>query len=224
MTGDGPAGVVAKNAERAGGHLQRVCRYAMMLTAVVAPEHATDRQFEYGFLLHDIGKLMVPDGEPANPGALTVGEWELIKEHPERGRSLLEGIPFLSDACQIVHAHHERWDGKGYPRGLAGQRIPVGARILALCDAFDAMTQDRPYRKAASIVDARGEIHRGGRGQFWPAAVDAFLALPVADLEDVRRPGMQGTKTVEPPTPRPGPPSTANAGGPQGPAPGRWAG
>jgi HD-GYP domain-containing protein (c-di-GMP phosphodiesterase class II) len=172
--------------ERAGGPLQRVCRYAMMLTALVAPEHATDPQFEYGFLLHDIGTLTVPESVLMNPGAFSDLDWELMMRHPEAGRSLLEDIPFLADACRIVHAHHERWDGKGYPRGLVGTEIPLGARILLLCDAFNAMTQDHPYKKAHSITDARGEVHRGSGRQFWPAAVTAFLSLPDAELEAVR--------------------------------------
>jgi response regulator RpfG family c-di-GMP phosphodiesterase len=174
--------------ERDGRQLRRVCRYAMLLTAVVAPEHVADPQFEYGFLLHDLGMLSVPESVLANPRSLTDAEWGLMKGHPEFGRSLLSGIAFLEDARHIVHAHHERWDGKGYPRGLAGEDIPVGARILALCDSFNAMTQDRPYRNASSIADARGEIFRGSGGQFWPAAVDAFLGLGISELEDVRGP------------------------------------
>jgi HD-GYP domain-containing protein (c-di-GMP phosphodiesterase class II) len=172
--------------ERKGGHLQRVCRYAMMLTALVAPDHASDPQFEYGFLLHDIGTLTVPESVLKNPGHFSDGDWELMMQHPGAGRALLEDIPFLADACQIVHAHHERWDGKGYPRGLAGTEIPLGARILLLCDAFSAMTQDHPYQKAHSITDSRGELHRGSGRQFWPAAVTAFLSQSDAALEAVR--------------------------------------
>jgi hypothetical protein len=180
--------------ESVGGHLQRVCRYAMSLTRLVAPEHVNDPQFEYGFLLHDIGKLTVPESILANPGALSDEEWEVMKRHPETGRLLLEGIPFLAGASQIVHAHHERWNGQGYPGALVGEEIPVGARILALCDAFNAITQDRPYRSATSIEVARGEIRRGAGGQFWPEAVNAFLDLSVAELE--------AAKQASPPLPR----------------------
>jgi HD-GYP domain-containing protein (c-di-GMP phosphodiesterase class II) len=188
---DLPAGgtvVVAVKDVHAARQLRRVCRYATMLTAVVAPEHIDDPQFQYGFLLHDLGMISVPDSVLANPAALTDPEWALMKGHPEFGRSLLEPIPSLRDALQIVHAHHERWDGRGYPRGLAGDSIPVGARIVALCDSFNAMTQDRPYRAASSIADARREIYRGSGGQFWPLAVDAFLGFGVSELEDVRGP------------------------------------
>jgi HD-GYP domain-containing protein (c-di-GMP phosphodiesterase class II) len=182
------------------GHIQRVCRYSMMLTARVAPEHVNDPQFEYGFLLHDIGKIKVPASLLANPGAFTDREWEVMKQHPEAGRALLAGVPFLSGASQIVYAHHERWNGEGYPCGLVGNEIPIGARILALCDAFDAITQDSPYRKASTIADARGEIHRGGRGQFWPEGVNAFLSLSVPDLEAVRDTSSITPHIVAPPS------------------------
>jgi ribonuclease P protein subunit RPR2 len=172
--------------ECTGGHLQRVSRYGMMLTALVAPEHAEDPQFEYGFLLHDIGKLTVPDGVLMKPGSLTEVEWELIRTHPASGHSILDGIPFLAGAREIVYSHHERWDGAGYPRGLAAEQIPLGAQIFPLCDAFDAMTSDRPYRKALPIEEARGEVARGAGSQFWPDAVEAFLSLPLGSLESIR--------------------------------------
>jgi HD-GYP domain-containing protein (c-di-GMP phosphodiesterase class II) len=204
---------VTKRQENDGRQLRRVCRYAMMLTAVVAPEHIDDRQFEYGFLLHDVGMLSVPESVMVNPGSLTDPEWELMKGHPEFGRSLLGPIPFFEDARHIVHAHHERWDGKGYPRGLAGNDIPVGARILALCDSFNAMTQDRPYRNASSIADARHEIYRGSGGQFWPSAVDAFLGLGLSELENVRGPASYEVVMPQPSTSRPGLSSSWRPGG-----------
>jgi HD-GYP domain-containing protein (c-di-GMP phosphodiesterase class II) len=196
------AAAAAKD-ERAGGQLRRVCRYAMMLTAVVAPEHIGDPQFLYGFLLHDVGIVSVPDSVLATPAALTDAEWALMKGHPEFGLSLLEPVRSLEDALQIVHAHHERWDGKGYPRGLAGDEIPLGARILVLCDSFNAMTQDRPYRAASSIADARREVYRGSGGQLWPLAVDAFLGFGVSELEDVRGAAPGETEVPQPSTLRP---------------------
>ena len=204
---------VAKREVSDGRQLRRVCRYATMLTAVVAPEHIGDRQFEYGFLLHDVGMLSVPESVMMNPGSLTDPEWELMKGHPEFGQSLLAAIPFLEDARHIVHAHHERWDGKGYPRGLAGNDIPIGARILALCDSFNAMTQDRPYRNASSIADARREIYRGSGGQFWPSAVDSFLGLGLSELENVR--GLASCE-VEMPQPSPSRPGLASSWTPRG--------
>ncbi len=173
------------NDDRTGGELQRVCRYAMMLTTVVAPEHAGDPQFAYGFVLHDIGKLTMPASLLLKLGDYTDAEWELMKQHPEAGRKALKDVPFLAEACHIVHAHHERWNGKGYPLGLSGDEIPLGARILHLCDAFNAMTKDRLHQEASSIIDARREIHRMRGSQFWPRAVDGFLSLSDDELEAV---------------------------------------
>jgi HD-GYP domain-containing protein (c-di-GMP phosphodiesterase class II) len=173
--------------ECTGGHLLRVSRYGMMLTKMVEPDHAEDIQFQYGFLLHDIGKLTVPDEVLMKPGPLTDEEWVLMRCHPLAGRTILDGIPCLSVAREIVYAHHERWDGTGYPVGLAGDEIPLGAQIFPLCDALDAMTSDRPYRKALTVEEARSEIV-GGRGtQFRPDVVDAFLSIPVDEFEGIRQ-------------------------------------
>ncbi|HTW06772.1 MAG TPA: HD domain-containing phosphohydrolase [Acidimicrobiales bacterium] len=161
-----------------GGHLQRVSRYGMLLTSMVAPEHAMDPQFEYGFLLHDVGKLMVPDMVLNKPGPLSEDEWQVMRAHPGRGRSILDGIEFLAEAQEIIYAHHERWDGKGYPRGLRETEIPLGALIFPLCDAFDAMTSERPYRPAMPCEAALAEVRAGAGTQFWSVAVDAFLSIP----------------------------------------------
>jgi HD-GYP domain-containing protein (c-di-GMP phosphodiesterase class II) len=185
-TVQGLAVAVEAKDECTGGHIRRVMRYGMMLTNLIAPEHANDPQFQYGFLLHDVGKLSVPDLVLTKTGPLTEGEWELMRQHPDSGRSILADIPFLAGAREIVHAHHERWDGTGYPRGLAGEEIPLGAQIFPICDAFDAMTSDRPYRKALFIETALGEIRRGAGTQFRPDAVEAFLSLPLDELEVVR--------------------------------------
>jgi HD-GYP domain-containing protein (c-di-GMP phosphodiesterase class II) len=172
--------------ECTGGHLVRVSQYGMLLTSLIAPDHANDIQFQYGFFLHDVGKLTVPDVVLAKAGPLTDAEWEIMRNHPAAGRAILDGIPFLAGAREIVYAHHERWDGKGYPNGLAGDEIPLGAQIFPLCDAFDAMTSDRPYRKALSIDAAQSELI-GGRGtQFRPDVVDAFLSVDPAELDRVR--------------------------------------
>jgi HD-GYP domain-containing protein (c-di-GMP phosphodiesterase class II) len=160
------------------GHLYRVSRYGMLLTKLVAPEHANDPQFEYGFVLHDIGKLKVPDQVLNKPGPLSDEEWELMRAHPAEGRSILDGIAFLEGAREIVYCHHERWDGQGYPRGLREEQIPVGARIFPICDAFDAMTTDRPYRAAMTADHAREKLRSASGTQFWPDAVEAFMAIP----------------------------------------------
>jgi ribonuclease P protein subunit RPR2 len=158
----------------------------MAITALVAPEHADDPQFEYGFLLHDVGKLVVPDAVLMKDGPLDELEWAMIRGHPEAGRTILDKIPFLAGANEIVHSHHERWDGTGYPRGLKGEQIPLGARIFPLADVFDAVTTTRPYREALSIEAARLEVRRGSGTQFCPEAVDAFMSIPVEELERVR--------------------------------------
>jgi ribonuclease P protein subunit RPR2 len=173
--------------EYTGGHLQRVARYGLAVTAVVAPEHLHDPQFEYGFLLHDVGKLTVPDAVLTKPGKLTPEEWAVMRQHPEAGRSILADIPFLAGAREIVYAHHERWDGQGYPRGLAGEEIPLGARIFPLADAFDAMTSDRPYRRALPFEVALEELRNGSGSQFWADAVDAFLGVDHEELLAVQR-------------------------------------
>lgn len=182
----GLAAAVDAKDEVTGEHLQRVTRYGLMLTGLVAPQHVGDPQFEYGFLLHDIGKLAVPEEILKKAGPLTPSEWDQVREHPGSGYGLLEGIPFLAGAREIVYAHHERWDGTGYPRGLAREEIPVGAQVFPICDAFDAMTSDRPYRRALSIEAARREVVAAAGSQFWPAAVDAFMSIPVPSLETVR--------------------------------------
>ena len=188
----GLAMAVEAKDECTGGHLFRVSRYGMLLTGIVSPEHAGDPQFEFGFLLHDVGKLMVPDEVLNKPGALTDAEWEVMRAHPGNGRSILEGIDFLENAREIVFSHHERWDGNGYPQGLREMEIPLGARIFPLCDAFDAMTSDRPYRRALTLHKALDEVCNGDGTQFWSEAVDAFMSIPRDALQNVMRERRRG--------------------------------
>lgn len=169
-----------------GGHIFRVTQYGLAMMSLIAPDQAQDTQFEYGFLLHDIGKLAVPDAILGKEGGLDDDEWVLMRSHAETGRRILEGIPFLSSATEIVHAHHERWDGKGYPRGLKGEQIPLGARVFPVADSFDAMTSTRPYRKAMPTEVALDELIKGSGTQFWPEAVQAFMSLPLTDIEAIR--------------------------------------
>jgi HD-GYP domain-containing protein (c-di-GMP phosphodiesterase class II) len=144
-------------------------------------------ELEHGVLLHDIGKIGIPDSILLKPGPLTPEEWRTMRTHPEIGKRLIERIPFLRGAVPVVHCHHERWDGTGYPRGLRGDAIPLGARIFAVADALDAMTYDRPYSRAISFEAARREITRSAGTHFDPAVVDAFLTIPIAVLEAIRR-------------------------------------
>jgi putative nucleotidyltransferase with HDIG domain len=167
------------------GHSRRVVEYMELIIAQlpVAPDHlATLRR---GALLHDIGKIGVPDNVLRKPAALSDAEWVVMKRHPEHGARIISQIPFLEDVSRIVRHHHERWDGKGYPDGIAREAIPLGARIFAVADSFDAMTSDRPYRRAMSVKDARVEVARCRETQFDPAIVDAFVSVPVERLDAI---------------------------------------
>ena len=137
-------------------------------------------------LLHDIGKIGIPDGILLKPGPLSSDEWKIMRTHPDLGRRLVERIPFLRGAVPIVYHHHERWDGTGYPLGLRGEMIPLGARIFAVADAFDAMTFDRPYSVAISFEAARKEIARCAGTHFDPNVVENFLKIPLELLETIR--------------------------------------
>jgi len=164
--------------DETGGHAERVTRLALELTGRLDPELAAEPQLEYGFLLHDIGKIGIPDAILRKPGPLDPEELEQLRFHPVLGERVLEQIPYLSGlARDIVACHHERWDGKGYPAGLEGAEIPLAARIFALADSFDAMTNDRPYRRAMPISDAIDEIIRSSGSQFEPDLARAFVEL-----------------------------------------------
>jgi len=158
-----------------GLHAQRVQHYALTLTEVVRPALLDDPSLEYGFLLHDVGKIGIADNVLNKPGSLTTSERRLIELHPMIGAEILSGVAWLQgEGLSVVRCHHERWDGGGYPAGLAGERIPFGARIFALADALDAMTSDRPYRNALTWEEATDEILSQDGRQFDPQVVRAF--------------------------------------------------
>ena len=165
-----------------GGHSNRVVAYMELLLEHMNIRGAELATLRRGALLHDVGKIGVPDNILRKPTALSETEWAVMKRHPEFGAQIIAGIPFLEDVARIVRHHHERWDGMGYPDGLKGERIPLGARIFAVGDSFDAMTSDRPYRRGLLIDAAREEIRRCGGSQFDPAVVTAFLSIPVERL------------------------------------------
>jgi HD-GYP domain-containing protein (c-di-GMP phosphodiesterase class II) len=161
-----------------GGHAERVTKLGLELTRRVAPELADDPKLEYGFLLHDIGKIGIRDAVLLKPGALAPDELEEMRVHTRLGERVVAQIPYLDGvALEVVAAHHERWDGYGYPQGLKGSDIPLAARIFAIVDAFDAMTNDRPYRKAKPVEAALTEVERGAGRQFDPELVGQFLTL-----------------------------------------------
>lgn len=168
-------------------HSRRVHGYALTLARAhgVAEPQITD--IEHGVLLHDIGKIGIPDAILRKPGPLSDEEWTIMRTHPEVGRKLIEGIRFLRGAVPIVFHHHERWNGRGYPRGLKGEAIPLGARIFSVADAFDAMTVDRPYSRAISFEAAKAEIRRCAGTHFDPQAVETFLLIPPEIMEEIRR-------------------------------------
>jgi ribonuclease P protein subunit RPR2 len=161
-----------------GGHALRVQRYAMELAAAVDPSLLDDPSVEAGFLLHDVGKIAIPDSILRKRGPLSDSEQELMRQHTLIGSDLLDGIPLLSgEGLGVVRSHHERWDGAGYPDGLAAEEIPSAARIFAVADALDAMTSDRPYRKALTWESAVDEIAEQRGRHFDPEVVDAFAEL-----------------------------------------------
>jgi putative nucleotidyltransferase with HDIG domain len=139
-----------------------------------------------GAFLHDIGKMAIPDAILRKPGRLSPEEQEIMRQHAQLGYRMLRRIPFLREAADIVYSHQERFDGTGYPRGLKGDQIPLGARIFAIADTFDAITSDRPYRAAQSIPAGRREIERYSGRQFDPEIVQVFLSISEQIWQDLR--------------------------------------
>ena len=168
------------------GHSRRVVEYAVLVAQSMGVEEPALSWIRRGAILHDVGKIGVPDAILRKPGKLDAAEWAEMKRHPEMGYKMLKHIGFLKPALEIVHCHQERWDGSGYPHGLKGEEIPLGARIFAAVDTFDAMTSDRPYRAAMSIREARDEIRRFSGVQFDPRVAEAFLAIDEDVWRDIR--------------------------------------
>ena len=167
----------AKDAETEG-HCQRVTAFTITIARAMGVDKGLLRHIARGAFLHDIGKMGVPDSILRKPGPLTPQEREIMRRHCEIGFAMLQRIPFLKEAAEIVLSHQEFYDGTGYPRGLRGEQIPLGARIFAVADTLDAMISDRPYRKALPISAARDEIRRFAGRQFDPRVVEVFLAQP----------------------------------------------
>ena len=181
------AGALETKDHGTGRHSQRVHRYALELAGVVAPELLEDESVSYGFMLHDVGKIGIPDRILQKPGPLTPPERRLMETHTVLGEQLLRGVSFLrGSGLEVVRSHHERWDGRGYPDAVAGTDIPIAARIFAVADALDAMTSDRPYRRALSWPAATEELHAQAGRQFDPDVVQAFRARE-GSLRRVRR-------------------------------------
>jgi HD-GYP domain-containing protein (c-di-GMP phosphodiesterase class II) len=162
---------------QSSGHAQRVTDYALLLADELRLPALERQCIQIAGPLHDIGKIGVDDKILNKPDQLTPAEYEQIKLHPVKGSALLESIPDLAPALPVVRNHHERWDGKGYPDGLCGEAIPKVARVVAVADAFDAITHDAPYRKADSVEAALSQIHQGAGSQFDPECAHVFLRL-----------------------------------------------
>jgi putative nucleotidyltransferase with HDIG domain len=167
-----------------GQHAERVAAYGLRIGNVVGLD--VDRQMEFGFLLHDIGKVAVPDAILFKTTYLTPEEYALVERHPVIGAEILRDVDFLSEAIVVVRHHHERWDGCGYPDGLGGEEIPLAARVFAVADALDALTTDRPYRPAVGWTEARQEIRTFAGTQFDPAVVAAYDTIPDEELALLR--------------------------------------
>ena len=165
-----------------GRHIERVTALAEALVGAIAPELAGEPWLRYGFMLHDLGKIGIPEAILLKPGPLTPAEREVMQAHPMIGVRIVEPVEFLSQAATIVRSHHERFDGAGYPDGLKATEIPLSARVFAVADAADAMLHDRPYRRALSLHACAAELRAQAGAQFDPVVVQAFLDL-------TRRPG-----------------------------------
>lgn len=168
------------------GHSRRVTAYTVTLARAMSLPSAEIKMIARGAFLHDIGKMAIPDRILLKPGKLSVSEQQAMREHCTLGYQVLRKIPFLAESAEIVLSHQEHFDGSGYPRGLRGEEIPLGARIFAVADALDAITSDRPYRQGRSFTKARIEISRCAGSQFDPRVVEVFNSIPIELWQDLR--------------------------------------
>ena len=180
------AAIDLRDSETAG-HSQRVCRYSLEIARAMSWSDQQLGSLARGAYLHDIGKLGVPDDILLKPGPLTADERTLMQQHVQIGFELVKGIPFLVDAAEIILTHHERHDGSGYPRGLKAEEIPPGARIFAVADSFDAITSDRPYRRASPFDAGRETIRREADRLFHPEIVSVFSSIPAETWSTMAR-------------------------------------
>ncbi|HLW95527.1 MAG TPA: HD domain-containing phosphohydrolase [Solirubrobacteraceae bacterium] len=179
------AGAVEARDAYTAHHADRVTAYGIELAATTGLEELEDTLLECAFLLHDIGKVAIPDGILFKAGTLDAQEREVMQRHPLIGEEIIGEIPFLEPTRPLIRHHHERWDGGGYPDGLAGEEIPPVARVFALADALDALTSDRPYRAAVGVAQAR-EVIESSDGHFDPAVLEAFASISDERIEEIR--------------------------------------
>jgi response regulator RpfG family c-di-GMP phosphodiesterase len=169
------------------GHSERVVTFSLRLGRELGLDKEMLNSLEFGSLLHDIGKIGVPDAILRKPAKLTEEEWAKMRMHPMYGQNILRDLPFLEGAAKVVGQHHEKWDGSGYPLGLKGEDIDLNARIFAVADAFDAMISDRVYRVGRPYKDASDELDRCAGSHFDPNVVEAFHRVPQEDWEELKR-------------------------------------
>ena len=173
-------------------HSLRTVRLTVLLgRACGVDTHARLGVLSLGAVVHDLGKILIPGNVLHKEGRLTAEEWEAVRQHPRDGARMLVGVSASEEVCRVAAEHHERWDGQGYPEGLSGERIDFNARVVAVADAFDAMTSERPYRPPQSYDEAAAELERCAGTQFDPEVVRAFLREPRARVEAVIRPGAE---------------------------------
>jgi putative nucleotidyltransferase with HDIG domain len=168
------------------GHSRRVVEYTARLAQQIGLDKETIKSIRRGALIHDVGKIGVPDAVLNKPAPLDVDERKIIERHPQTGYYMLADIPYLQEEIKIVVCHHEKWDGTGYPFGLRGEQIALGARLFSIADTFDALTSDRPYRQGRPYEAARKIIEDESGKQFDPQAVNAFLAIPADEWMQIR--------------------------------------
>ncbi|MEJ7785103.1 MAG: HD domain-containing phosphohydrolase [Solirubrobacteraceae bacterium] len=168
-----------------GKHAERVAAYGIAIARAGGLSLADEPETEFGFLLHDVGKVAVPDAILFKPKPLNEPERIVMEKHAEIGWEILRDIEFLGEAKLVVRHHHERWDGGGYPDGLAGEDIPLAARVFCVADTLDALTTDRPYRSAVTVARARAIIAAESGTQFDPAAVEAFALIDDDELRQI---------------------------------------
>jgi ribonuclease P protein subunit RPR2 len=181
------AGAVEARDAYTGRHAERVAAYGLQIASAAGMQLGDEPQIEFGFLLHDAGKVAVPDAILFKPGPLTPPERAIIEQHPLTGWEIVRDIEFLGAARDVIRSHHERWDGNGYPDGLAGTEIPLSARVFAVADTIDALTTTRPYRRASSFARARAIITRDSGTHFDPEIIAAYESLPDSRLEQIRK-------------------------------------
>ena len=168
-----------------GKHAERVTAYGMEIARVLGLDRFKSPGIEFGFLLHDIGKLGIPDAILFKPSALTDEERALMQQHPVIGAAIVSEVEFLGEAASVVRSHHERWDGRGYPDRLSGEDIPIAARAFSVADVLDALTTKRPYRPASALSDAREMIVCEAGRHFDPQVIEAFATISNQTIERI---------------------------------------